>query len=109
MLTHQGVALFEKIRKCGLVGRSLSLAEGFVASKAYAKLSVSLFQLPGDLDVKLSSASPATCVPACLHAPSCDDNGVNLRNCRQASLKCVPLQDVPLPWCLFTALEHRLK
>ena len=57
MLSHQGVALFEKIkriRRCGLVGGSVSLGVGFEISKAHAKPRVSLLM---DLSVALSYSS----------------------------------------------------
>jgi hypothetical protein len=46
MLSHQGVSLFERIEKiksCGLVGRSVPLGTGFEVSKAHATPRVSLF------------------------------------------------------------------
>jgi hypothetical protein len=45
MLSHQGVALFERIRRirrCGLVSRGLSLGVGSEVSKTHARPNVSL-------------------------------------------------------------------
>lgn len=47
----------------------MSLGVGYGASKAQAKLSVSHFLLPPDMDTELST-SPATWRPACCHSPS---------------------------------------
>ena len=41
------------IRRCGLVGRGVSLGVGFGISNAQARPSFSLFLLPVDLDVEL--------------------------------------------------------
>ena len=84
-LGHQRVALFEKIRKYGLVGGSVSLGQ---ALKAQAKCSISLFLLPLDLDV---ATSLAPCLPARCHASYRDDNGLNLWNCQPAPIKYFPL------------------
>lgn len=72
MLSHQGVALPVKIRRCGPVRVDVALEEvccwgelwGF--KKTYSKPRVSLFLLPADLNIKLSATSPTTvsaCVP----------------------------------------------
>jgi hypothetical protein len=70
MLGHPGLALVGRIRKCGLVGGSVSLGEGFKVSKAYEKprvcLSVSVsvsLSLPMDQDIVLRY-----CSSICLHA-----------------------------------------
>jgi hypothetical protein len=50
MFGHQGMALFERIRRrCGFVGRSGEWA----ISEAHIKPRVCLFLLPLDLDVEL--------------------------------------------------------
>jgi hypothetical protein len=41
MLGHSGAALFERIRRCGLIGGSKSLGVNFEISKAHAKSRVS--------------------------------------------------------------------
>lgn len=46
MLSHQRVALFKRIRRCGLVGRSILLGVGFGISEAHARPKVSLFPEP---------------------------------------------------------------
>jgi hypothetical protein len=64
MLSCQQVALFERlrwIRRCGLVGRNVSLGMGFELSKAHAKPRVSLSVM--DQKVALSY-----CPSACLQA-----------------------------------------
>jgi hypothetical protein len=69
MLSHQRVALFEKIRRIrrhSLVGGNVSLGVGFEVSKAHAKPRVSL---PLDENVALNyfsstmSAKPAAMLP----------------------------------------------
>lgn len=42
MLSHQGVTLFKRIRRCGLGGESVSLEVEFEGSKTHAKPRVSL-------------------------------------------------------------------
>lgn len=45
MLSHQEVELFERItriKRCGLVGETMSLEVGFKVSKAHARFSFSL-------------------------------------------------------------------
>ena len=56
-----------EIRRCGLIGWSVSLGVGFGVSKAQA--CVSLFLLPLDSDIDLSASSPAWCLLACM--PPC--------------------------------------
>jgi hypothetical protein len=59
------------IRRCGLVGGSVSLyGVGLKASYVQALPSVvhSLLLLLVDRDVELSASSPAPCLPACCHA-----------------------------------------
>ena len=49
----------------------------------------SLLLLP--MDVELSVPSLAPCLPACLHVSLHEDKGLNLRNYKQAQIKCFPL------------------
>ena len=46
------------------------------------------FWLPLNQDVELSAPSPPTGLPECCHASHHDDNGVNLWNCKPASIIC---------------------
>lgn len=65
MLSHQEVALFERIRGCGLLGGSVSLGVGSGVSKAHAELSV-CFSLPSDQDAAIkyfSSTMPPAILP----------------------------------------------
>lgn len=48
MFSHQGVALFQKDREGGLVGRSVSLGVGFEILEAQVSPNVSFFLLPAD-------------------------------------------------------------
>jgi hypothetical protein len=59
MLSHQRVELFERIRRCGLVGGSVSLGLAFKVSKAYPGL-MPLFLFPADLVGELSATSPTS-------------------------------------------------
>ena len=74
MFSHQGVTLFERIRrirKCGLIGRSMSLGiMNFEVSE------IESLSQPVDQDVALSYCSSATYVY--YDVPSHDDNGLNL-------------------------------
>jgi len=63
------VALFEKIRRRGLVGGSESVELNFEVSKAQARPHGSDFLLLVDPKVELSGTSQA--LPACLHASYC--------------------------------------
>jgi hypothetical protein len=63
MLGHQRVALSERFRRCGLVGRSALLDVGFEVLKTQAKPSASLFLLPTDPNTDLSTTSPAPHLP----------------------------------------------
>jgi hypothetical protein len=58
MFGHQGMALFEMIRGCGLVGGSVSLEVNFEILRTQARPSASLF-LSSDLGIELSATSPA--------------------------------------------------
>ena len=80
MLSHQEVALLEKDWGCGLVGGSMSLRVGFEVSKAQAspRVSLSLFQLPVDLDIELTAIFLTPCLPLCHHGPHHNDDGPNL-------------------------------
>ena len=62
------------IRRCGLVGGSVTVEEGFEVIYTQAMPSVidSLLMLPVDQDVEISALSPAPCLPA--HCQ--DDNGL---------------------------------
>ena len=65
----------------------------FEASKYQAMPRGSPFLLPVDPDVELSvTFSP--CLPACCRVPCHDANGLNLRNCKQASAKCFLFQEL---------------
>ena len=89
------------IKRCGLVGGSASLWG--VGLSAMLKLypgrrdpppdclqkTVSSW-LPLDQDLELM-APPAQSNPAQCNASHLDDNGLNPRNCKPASIKCLPL------------------
>jgi hypothetical protein len=60
------------------VGGSTSLGVRFEVSKAQARPSVSLFMLPADLDIEISSTSPVLRLPA-----FCDVFQHNKRNSKQ--------------------------
>ena len=81
MLSHQGVKLFDRIRRVrrhGLLGGSMSLGVGFELSKAHTGPGFFLSLLPANQDVKLSAVSPAPYPPMCFHAPCHDDNALSL-------------------------------
>jgi hypothetical protein len=73
MLGHHGVVLFERIKRCGLVGRSMSLGVGFEVSNAYAKSSLSLC-----LWIRAQLSATHQFLLTCHHAPHHDDIGLNL-------------------------------
>jgi hypothetical protein len=60
--------IFERMRKCGLVGECMSLELGTEVSKPQARISVALFLLSGDLEVKLSAPSATPGLPVCCHS-----------------------------------------
>lgn len=66
--------------RCDLAGRTVSLWRQVLRShicSSHAQWD-SLSLLPADEDIELSVPFPAPCLPTCCHAPSCDDNGLNL-------------------------------
>ena len=63
------------IRRCGLVGGSVSWSE-LEVSEAQARPRVAFFPLP--LDLELSAPSPALCLPAHCHASHPDNHELNL-------------------------------
>ena len=75
---HQGVTLFERIKRikrCGLIGGSVSLREGFEVSKDHAKPTVSFSPF---IDQDESSELLLQHLPGCCHVPCNDDNSLNL-------------------------------
>lgn len=52
--------------------------------------------------------SPAPCLPAGCHASSDKDKGLNL-NCKAAPVQCFSLEQLPWPWCLFTAMKPQTR
>lgn len=74
-LSPQLINCLKRIKKCGLVGGSLSLGVGFKVSKAHSRPSSSLFLylLPMDQDVKLSAVAPEPWLSVFCH----DDNGLS--------------------------------
>ena len=62
MLSHQGVVLFEKIRRYGLGGGCVGV--GFDISKACARPSLTL---PVDQDIELSAPCPISHLPTYYH------------------------------------------
>ena len=78
MLSHQGVALFERIRRIsrGLIGGSVSLGVHVEVSKAQASPNVAL-----PLSAYGSGCSSQLLLqqlPECHHTSLQDDNGLNL-------------------------------
>lgn len=69
MLGHQGMALFDRRRRYGLVERSKSLGVDVETSRAQALLSGSLFLVPEDPAIELSATLSVPCLPACHYAP----------------------------------------
>lgn len=64
---------------CGLVGGSGVMGVDFEISDAQARpLCVPLFLQPANLDVLLLATSPASCLPACIHGPHHENNGLML-------------------------------
>lgn len=85
MCSHQGAVLFKRFRRCGLVRGSVWLEVGSEVKEAHAKSRVSLFLLPLDPDVELST-SLAPCLPVCHYALGRDHNELNLWNCKLTQL-----------------------
>lgn len=86
----------DTVRGYGLIGVCLTLLEevchhgGRLCGLIYAQATISVVQnlllLPLDLDVELL-ASSAQCQPLYCHPMCHDNNQLNLRNCRLASIK----------------------
>ena len=66
------------IKRCGLVGGSMSLEADLDVSNAQARPSFSIFLLPMDPNVELSTTSSAPWLPVCHDAPCHDEKGLNL-------------------------------
>lgn len=67
MFGHEGTALFRRIRRHGLLERSVSLGMGFRSPNEAQRHS--LFLLPENLDAELSVPSPAPWLPLCAMLP----------------------------------------
>lgn len=70
-INHQETELFERIRKCGLVGGSVSLGVGFEVSQAPDRLSV--FPLPLLVDEDVAHSYFSSTMHGCVHAPCCNN------------------------------------
>lgn len=91
MTLLEGVALLEKLS----LGEDLEVSE-FKPGSVY----LALFLLPADSDVELITPFPASRLPVCCEAAHQDDNGP--LNCKSATMKCFPLEELLWPWCPFT-------
>lgn len=80
MLSHQGVALFQSIRRCGLVGGAVLLGVDFKVSKAQTWPSGSLFRHPPSRCNTLSYFSSNTSAYA--------DNGLDVEKSRPSPINC---------------------
>jgi hypothetical protein len=80
------------VRRCGLVGESVSLWGRALRSPVLRLLPVwkTVSWQPLKQDVELS-APPAPRLPGCCHASYLDDNGLNLWTCKSFPIKCFPL------------------
>jgi hypothetical protein len=67
----------------------VSVEVDFRVLNSQARLSVSLFLLPADSDVELSTFS-APCLPECHHVLYHDENELNLWTCKSVPIKCFP-------------------
>jgi hypothetical protein len=65
----------------------VDLCEEGIENLLLATWEIALFCLPLEQDVELS-APPAPYLPGCCHASLLDDNGLNLRTCKPAPIKC---------------------
>ena len=84
-----GVALLEEVCHCGLGLLVLKLWPVCVTVSSWPPVEDSLW-LPSDQDVELSAPSPAPCLPAGCHVVCHDDKGLNLWNCKPASIEYLP-------------------
>lgn len=75
----------------------------FVIFTIPSQAHVSLWQLPIDKELKL----PTTAQVPCLSTSHHEHNGLT-ETTRKAPIK-FSLMGLPGPWCLFTAIDHRLK
>ena len=100
------VVLFERIkqiRRCGLVGGSVSLEMSFEVSKVCVKCGVS-FSLPFACESAPNcfSSTKLTCLPLCSHN---DNNGLTSEKVSKPLLKCF-FYKLNWSWHLFTATEQ---
>lgn len=99
------------IRKCGLVGGSMSLL-GWASRSFLLKLPSLWLSVNFLLPTRCGTLSSCTTLAACCHSPHCDDRGLNLWTCKWApslTVKCCPLWELPWSHCLFAALKTQTK
>ena len=65
------------IRRCGLVGGSVSIRVGFEVSDAHTRLNFCLFLLLANPDVDILTLFRAPGLPVCYYASCHDNNGLN--------------------------------
>ncbi|EDL18447.1 mCG147608 [Mus musculus] len=73
---HQRGALYERTKRCGLVGGSVSLGVDPEVPKPIPSLEA-LFLLSADSDIQLLATSPAPCLPACHPDLHLHENGLS--------------------------------
>jgi hypothetical protein len=98
------------IRSCILVGVGVALLEeachcgGGLWDPHPNCLRDSVFRLPSEQDSELS-APPVPCLPGSCHALCHDENGLNIKTIKLATIKCCSLLELPWLWYVFIAVE----
>ena len=107
----------DTIRSYNIVGIGVALLEGvchcgsrlwLLISSSSSYLTGSLLWLPTVQD-KLPAPSPAPCLPSWCSASHHKDHGLNLWNCKPASIKCFPLEELPGSWYPLTIIKPKLR
>jgi hypothetical protein len=101
------------IRRYGLVGGGVALLRKCVT----LRVDIETLSPPSCLEASLLFAFGTRCrilspcvMPAWMMPCSyVHDNGLNLRTCKPAPMKCLPLQELLWSWCLFMAMENLAK
>lgn len=96
-LSHRGVTVFERIKKCSLVKKVFHWRVSFKASKPMSTAQ----------DIVLGYF--CSTMSACCHTPHRDDNELNFSKSKQAPIKCFLIYKLPWFWCLFIATEQWLR
>ena len=93
ILESQGVTLLVVgvafLKKCIIMGMIFEVSH----AQAMPMVVQSLLMLSTDQDVELLAPPPPACLPSCCHASHHENNVLNVRSCKPASIKPFALQE----------------